>query len=196
MKKGEKGAMERNGEKKVARELREQAAAVEKRLTKEQRETLKKHRASWWIDLKVWFMVRRVMIGQKMERVRTWAILPGWGTEQLMEVRKRIRVSLRKGWPVPVYRDPAVVNHVKAISRKDLERLAIVQATHLRTYMDFYGKNLVNHIAIDGHEMTRVGCALQRAKGVMSEADLKRGGFWEKLSKKFRSAKESKNETK
>lgn len=79
-----------------------------------------------------------------------------------------------------MYRDPAVVNHVKSLSRKDLERLAIVQATHLRTYLDFYGKNLVNHIAIDGYEMTRVGCGLQRARGVKSAADLKEGGVLKK----------------
>ena len=186
MKKGEKkGAMERNGEKKVAEDLKRQAAAVEKKLTKEQRETLKLHKPKWWMNAWVWLMVRRVMIGQRSERTRTWKVSLGWGTEQLMEARKRIRVSLKRGWPVPVYRDHAVVNHVKSLSRKDLERLAIVQATHLRTYLDFYGKNLVNHIAIDGHEMTRVGCGLQRARGVKSAADLKEGGVLKSLKKIF-----------
>ena len=164
----------KKGEKKVVAELKAKVEKIEK-LTKDQKATLAMHKPTWWMEIYVWALVKRVMIGQWVEGIRTWMVPIGWGTPQLMEARKRIRTSLRKGTPVPVFRDPAVVNHIKGISRKDLERLAIVQATHLRTYLDFYGKRLVNHIAIDGHEMTRTGIMLQRARGVKGPEDIGKG---------------------
>ena len=186
------------GEKKVKKWLAEKAAAVEKEaekaevetrglcrrvrdwffreekgLTAGQLRTLRYHKPAWWMKVVIWFQVKKIVYLQRLERVRSWLLIPGWAPG-VSEVRKGIRKALRKGNPIPVYRDMAIVEHVKSLSRKDLERLAIVQATHLRTYLDFYGKNLVNHIAIDGQQMTSAGLKAQKAKGVKGPEDLKK----------------------
>ena len=64
-----------------------------------------------------------------------------------------------------MFRDPNIAGDIQAMSRKDLERLAVIQATHLRAYLEMYGKTLVNLIAIDGSAMTRQGAAAQKGKG-------------------------------
>ena len=153
--------------------IRERFFPEEKGLTAGQVKTLRYHKPAWWMKVVIWFQVKKIVYLQRLERVRSWLLIPGWAPG-ISDVRKGIRKALRKGNPIPVYRDMAIVEHVKSLSRKDLERLAIVQATHLRTYLDFYGKNLVNHIAIDGQQMTSAGLKAQKAKGVKGPEDLKK----------------------
>ena len=173
-----KKAQQVNGEKKMAEELKRKADAVgkawpDKPLTKGQKATIKKHKPTLWMVIWVWFLVKKLRVVAGWERARSWLILPGTRGGSMRTVRRGMWKALVKGSPIPVYRDPAMVNHVKALSRKDVDRLAIVQATHLRAYMDFYGHNLVNHIAIDGHEMTAAGLRAQKAKGVKGPEDVK-----------------------
>lgn len=173
-----KKAQQMSGEKKVAADLKRQADAIgkawpDKALTKGQKATIKKHKPTIWMVIRVWFMVKRIRLVTGWERARSWLILPGARTGDMAKVRWGIQKALFCKRPIPVYRDPAIVNHIKSLSRKDVDRLAIVQATHLRTYLDFYGHNLVNHIAIDGVEMTSAGLRAQKAKGVKGPEEVK-----------------------
>ena len=125
-------------------------------LTEGQRATQKKHKPTWWMWIWVWVLCRKIRAKRAWERVRSWLVIP---VGEKWKLRWRIQVLMARRVPIPVYRDPAIVNHVKSLSRKDVERLAIVQATHLKAYLDFYGKTLVDLLAVDGTEMTKTGLA-------------------------------------
>ena len=146
----------KKGEKNAVKDLKEQA----EKLTKGQKATLKQHRAAWWMRVWTWWLAKKLVWMMRRERLRAWVLVPGIPGE----ARKRMTRLVRKGQPIPVFRDLLAVADIQAMSRKDLERLAVIQATHLRAYLEMYGKTLVNLIAIDGTTMTRQGKAAQDGK--------------------------------
>ena len=147
----------KKGEKKVVKELKEK---VEK-LTEGQKKTLAMHAPTLRMRVWTWFLAKKLVWMMRREKVRAWLLVPGIPSEP----RKKMVKLLRAGRPIPVFRDPNITGDIQAMSRKDLERLAIIQATHLRAYLEMYGKTLVNLIAIDGTTMTRQGAAAQKGKG-------------------------------
>lgn len=146
----------KKGEKKVVKELKEK---VEK-LTEGQKKTLAMHSPTPRMRVWMWFLAKMLVWMMRREKVRAWLLVPGIPSEP----RKRMAKLLRAGRPIPVFLDPNITGDIQAMSRKDLERLAIIQATHLRAYLEMYGKTLVNLIAINGTTMTRQGAAAQRGK--------------------------------
>lgn len=158
MKKGkDKAIIEEKGAKKVVKELKEKA----EKLTEGQKKTLAMHRPTWRMRVWTWFLAKKLVWMMKRERVRAWLLVPGIPSEP----RKNMARLMKAGRPIPVFRDPNIAGDIQAMSRKDLERLAVIQATHLRAYLEMYGKTLVNLIAIDGSAMTRQGAAAQKGKG-------------------------------
>ena len=144
------------GAKKVVKELKEKV----EELTEGQKKTLAMHRPTWRMRVWTWFLAKKLVWMMKRERMRAWLLVPGIPTDP----RKNMKRLLRAGRPIPVFRDMNVEKDIRAMSRKDLERLAVIQATHLRAYIEMYGKTLVNLIAIDGTAMTKQGAAAQKGK--------------------------------
>ena len=87
----------RKGEKNEVKDLKEQA----EKLTKGQKATLKQHRAAWWMRVWMWWLAKKLVWMMRRERLRAWVLVPGIPGE----ARKRMTRLVRKGQPIPVFRD-------------------------------------------------------------------------------------------